>query len=322
MPLLNDAVNVKMGAVQVAAVYKAGVKVWPKPVVNTLSASLRVMDPSEHPTRSGVWVYVGTSYSGTTPDLYKYYSSTNGGAWTYLYEANESAAIFETSYSSTVAIKVETFAGSTGLNTAITNTVTTGARPITYVQREWYGYAADAKSYRGNNAQRTDASGLANCYYGMTTLSGGSTWGEQKSLARFDIPGEIRNCVSVDSVQIKWYNLHHNNNSGGQVSMVAHHNTTLGTTFGGSTGALLLDTGASVLWPAPKPGWINGQAPPNEWYHVGFLHSSGRPTIYEEIRVQGLQGFGLIRPVGISGNAGYGYAARNPRLYIKYTVAV
>jgi len=315
MPLLNDATKLYLGTQTVTAAYKAGVKVWPKPVVNTLGATLtKIGDPNAQ---------ISTSYSGTTPALYRYYSSTNGAPWVYRYEGDAGPHNFDTTYSSTFVMKVDSFdAAGNGLNTATTNTVTMGARPVVYVQREVYLDAVDAKSYRGNNAQRTDSSGLANCYYGMTTLSGGSTWGEQKSLARFDIPGEIRNCVSVDSVQIKWYNNHHDQNSGGKVSMVAHHNPTLGTTFGGSTGALLLDTGASVLWPAPKPGWINGQAPPNEWYHVGFLHSSGRPTIYEEIRVQGLQGFGLIRPVGISGNAGYGYAARNPRLYIKYTVAV
>jgi hypothetical protein len=163
----------------------------------------------------------------------------------------------------------------------------------------------ETASYNGSNAVR----GSNPLYYGYYS----GTQGDQKSQVRFAIPAEIRNCHSVDRVELRWWNQHHFANSGGTVSMVAHHNGSLGS-YGGSTG-VLLDGGNQVRWPAPKPGWING----TEWYDLAWLTSAGRAiSIAEEIRVHNLQGFGLVAAVG--GQSGYGYASADPQLRIHYTV--
>jgi hypothetical protein len=177
--------------------------------------------------------------------------------------------------------------------------------PPAFVQKSWTGAAVETASYTGSNALRTRSP----LYYGYYS----SNQGTQKSQVRFDIPAEIRNCHSVDSVELRWWNQHTYVGTGGTVSMVAHHNPTL-TNYGGNTGPLLMPTGEQVRWSAPRGSWING----TEWYHVGFLHSSGRPTIGEEIRVNGLQGFGLVEAVG--GANGYGYASADPQLRIHYTI--
>jgi hypothetical protein len=185
--------------------------------------------------------------------------------------------------------------------------VTTGVTPPpTFQQRSWTGAAVETASYTGSNALRTSNP----LYYGY--YSGNQ--GDQKSQVRFNIPAEIRNCVSVDRVELRWWNQHTYPNTGGTVSMVAHHNGSLGS-WGGSTG-VLLNAGSQVRWPAPKPGWINN----TEWYDLAWLTSSGRPSIAEEIRVNGLQGFGLVAAVG--GQAGYGYASADPQLRITYTVRI
>jgi hypothetical protein len=186
--------------------------------------------------------------------------------------------------------------------------VTTGTTPQPqFQQKSWTGAAVEVASYTGSNALR----GRNPLYYGYYS----SNQGDQKSQARFDIPAEIRNCVSVDKVELRWWNQHTWVGSGGTVSMVGHHNGSL-TNWGGSTGALLMPTGEQVRWSAPRGGFING----TEWYEVGFLHSSGRATINEEIRTAGLQGFGLVAAAG--GQSGYGYASADPQLRITYTVRI
>jgi hypothetical protein len=188
--------------------------------------------------------------------------------------------------------------------------VTTGVTPPpAFVQKSWTGAAVEAASYTGSNSLRTRNP----LYYGYYS----SNQGTQKSQVRFDIPAEIRNCVSVDKVEVRWWNQHTYLGTGGTVSMVAHHNGNL-SSYTGNTGPLLMPNGEQVRWSAPRGGFIGG----GEWYEVGFLHSySGgvrRPDINEEIRVGGLTGFGLVEAVG--GTSGYGYASADPQLRIHYTI--
>jgi hypothetical protein len=203
------------------------------------------------------------------------------------------------------AYRVDAYIGGVKVAEAHANATTPAQPQPQYQQKSWTGAAVETASYTGSNALR----GSNPLYYGYYS----SNQGDQKSQARFAIPAEIRNCVSVDSVEIRWWNQHTWVNSGGQVSMVGHHNPSLGS-WGGSTGVLLERDGSQVRWSAPKGGFING----TEWYHLGWLTSSGRYSIAEEIRVHGLQGFGLVAAVG--GNNGYGYASADPQLRITYTV--
>jgi hypothetical protein len=162
-------------------------------------------------------------------------------------------------------------------------------------------------TYNGSNVRRTDAAGLANCFYGNFS----SVHGNQRSQVRFNIPASVRHCISVDRVQVRWWNPHHFQNPGGRVSMVGHHNGSL-VTYGGSTQPLLFN-GAQANWAAPRPGWISG----GEWFDITTLVTSGRPSMAEEIRVQNMQGLGLV--AAVSGQNGYGYASIDPILRVTYT---
>jgi len=306
MALLNTANKLYIGSTPATAAYKNGIKVWP-PLVNSLAATIAEIAVA---VATAPWYQITTVYGGVVPGSYKFYSKTGSASWVLRHTGAQGPHNFDTLYSSTFVMKVEAFTGADGtgllLGTTTTNTVDTPAKPVTQVQRVWSGTAVDTTTYNGSNGVRTD--GPERCYYGYF----GSTQGLQKSQARWDIPSEIRNCVSVDKVRMRWWNVWHYWNSGGRVSMVGHHNTNLNT-YGGSTG-VLLSGGAQATWLAPKPGWING----TEWYDLAGLTSSGRPSIAEEIRVQGLQGFGLV--TAASGQGGYGYASTDPVLEITYTV--
>jgi hypothetical protein len=188
--------------------------------------------------------------------------------------------------------------------------VTTGVTPPpAFVQKVWTGAAVETASYTGSNSLRTRSP----LYWGYYS----SNQGNQKSQARWDIPAEIRHCHSVDSVELRWWNQHTWEGDGTTISMVAHHNGSLGS-YTGNTGPLLMPNGSQVKWPVARSNWINK----TEWYHVGFLHSYAngvrRPEINEEIRSHGLQGFGLVAAVG--GQSGYGYASADPQLRITYTI--
>ena len=298
MPYLNAATDLYKGGTAVVAAYLGATKVWP-PTTNSLSASLRIASN----TGGKVSVEITTQYVGAPPASYKFYSNTGSG-WTLRWTGGIGPHYFDTTYNTNFTMKVESFTSEgVMLSTVTTATINTGNRPT--VQKSWSSTPVETASYNGSNGLRTRDP----LYYGY--FSG--THGTQKSQARWNIPSEIRNCVSVDRVELRWWNQHHFLSSGGTVSMVAHHNTGL-STYGGNTGALL-NAGNQVRWPAPVGGWING----TEWYDLGWLTSVGRDiSIAEEIRVHGLQGFGLVEAVG--GQSGYGYASSDPQLRITYTV--
>jgi hypothetical protein len=205
------------------------------------------------------------------------------------------------------AYRVDAFSGGTKIAEAHSNATTPAKPQPQFVQKVWQGAAVEAASYTGSNALR----GRSPLYYGYYS----SNQGTQKSQVRFAIPGEIRNCVSVDRVELRWWNQHTYLGTGGRVSIVGHHNPSL-STYGGNTGPLLERDGSQVRWPAPRANWINS----TEWFDLGWLTSAGRYSVAEEIRIHGLHGFGLVAADG--GQNGYGYASADPILKVTYTVRV
>ena len=286
-----------------------GVEVWRAGPEAEISASLALV--------SGSTVKITTTVTGDPPVSYKFYYTTNGTTWV---NWKNSTSIgpheYTTSYSTTIRMRVDAVQFDGSVISATTNSVTIGAAPVTTARTIWIGTASSFASYYtksdgsiGRRTVNSDNSPISHCYYGYVS----TVWRTQFSQVRFSIPARIRNCVAVHSVELRWYNEHTYVGSGGLVSMVGHHNTSLGNTYGGSTQPLRHPTTlAQMKFSAPKPGWING-----DWFSVGTLTSAGRPSIKEEIRVNNLQGFGLV--AAASGTTGYGYAETTPELRIDYT---
>lgn len=176
------------------------------------------------------------------------------------------------------------------------------------IRKEWSAYPTATASYAGNNTNRN----VARCYYGAYD----STWGTQKSQARWDIPAEIRGCHHIESIALRWWNQHHFLGSGGGVSLSVHHNTNLSGNYGGSTGTLEVPSqhAGAYYWAAPRNNWINT----TEWFFVDAAITPGRSTVLEEFRTLGAQGFELRNYAG--GQSSYGYASTDPIMWIVYYV--
>jgi hypothetical protein len=179
--------------------------------------------------------------------------------------------------------------------------------------------AVQSMAYNGTGGVRYAEA--ATCYYGNY----GANNGMQKSLWRWDIPADVRNCISIDRVDVRVWNKWHFLNSGGIVGLTIHHNPTLGNTFGGST-EILQHGGANWYVGAPKPGWLTQDG--SGWMtNIHVLTSPGRTTLAEEFRVNGAQGMGLA--ARSTSQSDYGYAAgadapsgQKPAIRIWYTVNV
>lgn len=194
-----------------------------------------------------------------------------------------------------------------GNTVTATASATTPVRPTTTTTVTLTAIAAG--SYREQNlALRTTGT----CFYGRWD----GTWGYQRSLVVFNIPANVRNCISVNKVEFAWYNNHHNYVSGGRVSMVVHHRyfTSAPAVFPGSTGALL-SGGQQVRYLADRNSWIGGVA--GNYVDITNLNASGRAPVREEFRTGGAVGLGLIW--AYTGQAGYGYAENTPQLRLTYT---
>jgi hypothetical protein len=185
--------------------------------------------------------------------------------------------------------------------------IKTNARGLITV--EAYCSASASASFNQNGTNRN----AAECYCGYYS----SIHGNQQSLWSFNnIPGDLRNCYSLDSVQISVYCLHAFLNSGGKFGVVVHHGGQTVNGFGASNPG---HTGVFGYYAALKPGWMNN----SEWIEVGGNTCPGRTTVREEFRVNGAVGFGLA--ADSTSNTYYGYAAGNnqanePRVYFRYRV--
>lgn len=166
--------------------------------------------------------------------------------------------------------------------------------------------AVETASYNSGGGNR----GSSSMYFGYYS----SIHGTQKSQYRVAVPADLRNCVSVDKVEVSIMGRHTYPNAGTTVTLVVHHNTSLSGSYGGSTGGV---TTRSI----GKPGWFGG----SEWADVTTSSSAGRYTVAEEFRAHGAQGFGLA--TAGSGQSYYGYADGSggptvPRVRFTYTVRV
>jgi hypothetical protein len=163
---------------------------------------------------------------------------------------------------------------------------------------------------------------VAQCYYGNY----GSNNGNQKSQWYWPIPADVRNCVSIDRIDVRVYNIHAFLNSGGSTGLVVHHNPVpggYGATWPGATG-ILTHMGNQWLIGTPKPGYMSQDG--SGWMtNIHVLSAPGRTTLAEEFRVNGAQGMGLVSPD--ANQSHYGYAAgasapsgQKPAIRIWYTV--
>ena len=298
MPHINSAKALYIGDLTIAKAYMNNVQVWPPPVTNVLAATLSKI-PGQAKVRSSV------QFAGSTPTSFKHYLSVAGGAWTLKYSGPLAVVDIGTSYSSSNQAKVESFDGSALLKSALSNKVTTDAAPppptqqktVTLSRTEW-------GSYNGSGQRRTDADGTTYGYSGYYS----STQGNQKSSFRFAVPADVRNCKSVDKVEISVYNIHAYGNAGRDVQLALHHYSDLGTTTAGSTG-----TFAARL--AGKPGWVGGA----EWIDITNFTCPGRYTVKEEFRKHGAWGV-TMNSGPTNSQAYYGYVRNDVRLRITYTV--
>jgi hypothetical protein len=147
------------------------------------------------------------------------------------------------------------------------------------------GGVAWTQSYRENGAPSSLGSGNAqNLYYGY----GDSFNGNQRSLAGWNLPGDIVNCYSIDRVIMRIYNLHAYNNSGADCWFGVHGYTGPPGTWGGGATSL-------ATYRMPKPGWVEIDV--TAWAAPHFRN--------------GGRGF-FLGPPPSNSSAYYGYAAGTP----------
>lgn len=303
MPLINTADKLYLGTTPVLRAYKAGVLVWPPAptIENTLSAVLARKGSSADLTCSASW-------SGTTPTLFKYYLSTNGGAWVLKGSTAATTLNMASSYNSSNQAKIESFDGSVLLKTAYSNTVAIGsAPPPPTQQRTWQAQRSAFASYNGNGTKRTDSDGTTYGYSGYYS----GTHGNQKCCFKFDIPNEIRNCKSIDKVEFWGYNLHSYYNSGRQLQVAIHHGDLSNS---GSSATFVQAFGG-------KPGQIGGGNPNDGWDWIDITNHKvpGRYIVKEEFRIYGAQGI-AFNPGPSNAQDYYGYVRNDIHLRITYTV--
>lgn len=313
MPLINTATNLYLGGTQVKAAYRNGVLVWPPGSGNRVNASLAL--------KSGSTVTLTVSWAGDTPTSWKAWVSINGGTWQYWTEQTASGSYdYATTYSTRIRMKVEAYYSGYAPDIAVyTEEVAIGAAPPPpTVQKFVVLEAVSSGSYNGSNNNRN----TSELYYGYYS----SNQGQQKSLWCWNIPADVRNCISIDRIDVLVYNIHAYLNSGGSTGLVVHHGAFQGgfpATFPGSTG-ILQHGGNNWLIGTPKPGYMSQDG--SGWMtNIHVLTSPGRTTLAEEFRVNGAQGMGLASPG--SSTSQYGYAAgayhhphHRPAIKIWYTV--
>jgi hypothetical protein len=186
-----------------------------------------------------------------------------------------------------------------------TATAKTPARPTT--QKTITLGAVSSASYQGDGDNR----GVGEMYCGYYS----GTNGRQKSLMCVDVPADLRNCVSVDKVEISFRVLHAYLGSGGKMGVRVHHGnyrTGFPASFPGGTDNFR-------EYSASANQWLGGA----QWLDVTNIAVPGRTTVKEEFRVNGAWGFGLAAPN--DSTTYYGYCAganqaNEPQVRFTYTV--
>ena len=106
------------------------------------------------------------------------------------------------------------------------------------------------QSYRSNNAPSSLGSGSAqNLYYGY----GDSFNNVQRSMAGWNLPGELVNCYAIDKVQLQIYNLHTWLGSGADCWFGTHTAT-------GTPGSFFQTGANQAVYHMNKPGWLDVDA--------------------------------------------------------------
>lgn len=174
-----------------------------------------------------------------------------------------------------------------------------------YQQKFWESRAAGSRTYNGSNADR----GVAEMYYGFYS----SVNGVQKSRFWFNIPADMRNCVSIDRIDLAFWGQHTYPNGGNQVYLAIIHDAN----NIGSTGAL------NWTFNVPKGGWVGPHDGSGWCIGLQDLTSPGRTSMAEEFRALGAVGFSLVATT--TAQSGYGYCqgatqANYPRMRVWYTI--
>jgi hypothetical protein len=306
MAVINTAASVRMGTVEAKAVYLGTTKVWPPASANTVSVTLANVIPAD-PAK----VRATAATGGIQPDQYKFYLNNQ----LVLTATTPGPHEFPVAWATAYTAKVETFKSGSLLATGTSNTVTSPAAPPPAAVHKLVELEAFASaSYNQSGQNRA----VGECYYGYTS----SVHGLQKSLWIWDIPADVRNCVSIDRIDVRVYNIHAYLNSGGSTGLVVHHGTTLPQGFPGSTGILQYN-GQNWLIGTPKPGYMSQDG--SGWMtNIHVLSAPGRTSLAEEFRVNGAWGMGLASPSTSTNH--YGYAAgagaapgQKPAIKIWYT---
>jgi hypothetical protein len=187
--------------------------------------------------------------------------------------------------------------------------------PPTTQQRFWEGRAVGSASYNGAGNNRS----VPEMYFGQYS----GTNGLQKSAFWFDIPAELRNCVSVDRIDLAVWGLHTFSGGGTDVDLAIIHSAP-GSKWAGSTGALR-HNGADWPFRARISGWMGTWVDASGWNtNVHVLSDPGRGiSMADEFRTQGAVGIALSPRTTLQ--SGYGYAAGSshanyPRARFWYTV--
>ena len=175
--------------------------------------------------------------------------------------------------------------------------------------------AVSSASYEGNGLLRARDS---LCYHGRFD----NTYGVQKSLWTFNVPPDVRGCVTVGSVEMSVMMKHmYSLSAPGTVGVVLHSGA-----YQASPPAMWpAVSGVIGTWPGYRGQWLSGQ----RWIPIGsrIVPGSGFSaglTVAESFRAAGAQGLGLWT-TSTSPND-YGYAdgdpgsAEGPGLRVRYTV--
>lgn len=175
---------------------------------------------------------------------------------------------------------------------------TTPARPT--VQKVVTLTASGMQTYDGAGAARP----VTEAYFGRIS----STFGRQKSAVAFAVPADVRDCVTVEKIELSVKVTYHHLVAGGLCTVAVQHQAVLGSTWAGATETFAQRT-------ADRGGWLGG----SEWQAVGWMTVPGRgATVSEEFRTKNADGFALMAPNDSTDY--YGYTAELPRMRISYRV--
>lgn len=229
-----------------------------------------------------------------------YRVSSSAGTGVLLYGSHTSYTFNNVVAGSTATYKVEAFRD--GSLIAVEQvSVTTPPPPIQQKIATLSPIASG--TYEGNGSLRTDTSNLYSGYYS-------SNRGYQRSAVVWNIPADVRGCVSVDKIEISLLNLHTWAGTGiPQQNVAVWTRQDIPSTLGSYI------TGAFGGWGVAKGGWLDGQ----EWVDVSNLGAPSRPPLKEEFRSVGISGMSLIAADPAS-QSYYGYYSSNFRLRLTYTV--